>query len=109
MLEFIGPVILGVFVIILGVFNTKGYLKTIRYHHRHRVAPEDVLPFGRLLGIGNIIMGNSIILYGLFYYVSEKTGVSVLSDIGTVILVLSVAIGIVISVYATVKYNKGLF
>lgn len=109
MLGAIVPIIIGIVIIILGIINYKGNITTLHSYHRNRVAPEDVLPFGRLVGIGTIIIGISIIIMGtltLFALVFEK---DIYTIIGTVVLIIGLVIGIVITFYAMIKYNKGIF
>lgn len=109
MLGTIVPIIIGIVIIILGIINYKGNITTLHSYHRNRVAPEDILPFGRLVGIGTIIIGISIIIMGtltLFALVFEK---DIYTIIGTVVLIIGLVIGIIITFYAMIKYNKGIF
>ena len=109
MLGAIVPIIIGIVIIILGIINYKGNITTLHSYHRNRVAPEDILPFGRLVGIGTIIIGISIIIMGtltLFALVFEK---DIYTIIGTVVLIIGLVIGIIITFYAMIKYNKGIF
>ena len=109
MLGAIVPIIIGIVIIILGIINYKGNITTLHSYHRIRVAPDDVLPFGRLVVIGTIIIGISIIIMGtltLFALVFEK---DIYTIIGTVVLIIGLVIGIVITFYAMIKYNKGIF
>ena len=102
-------IIIGVVIIILGTVNYKGNISTLHSYHRKRVAREDVLPFGRLVGIGTIIIGISIIIMGtltLFALVLEK---DIYTIIGTVVLIIGLVVGISITFYAMIKYNKGIF
>ena len=102
-------IIIGIVIIILGTVNYKGNISTLHSYHRKRVAREDVLPFGRLVGIGTIIIGISIIIMGtltLFALVLEK---DIYTIIGTVVLIIGLVVGISITFYAMIKYNKGIF
>ena len=48
----VGAVLVG-----MGIYNIKGNISSLHSYHRSRVKEEDRLPFGRLVGIGNITMG----------------------------------------------------
>ena len=51
--EFIITLLLGIVCIVLGTLNMKGNISTLHWYHRKRVAEENRLPFGRLVGLGN--------------------------------------------------------
>lgn len=103
------PIIVGVVIIILGIINYKGNISTLHSYHRSRVAPEDVLPFGRLVGIGTIIIGISIIIMGALTLCSLIFGKDIYTIIGTVFLIIGLVVGMGITFYALIKYNKGIF
>ena len=92
-------------IIVMGIINLKGNISTLHSYHRARVKAEDVKPFGRLMGIGTIIIGVDIIINSIANYIGGK----IIVLIGTAILFLAIAIGIVICFYALKKYNKGIF
>lgn len=92
-------------IIVMGIINLKGNISTLHSYHRARVKDEDVKPFGRLMGIGTIIIGIGIIINSITNYIGGKA----LVLIGSAILFMSIAIGIVICFYALKKYNKGIF
>jgi len=96
------PVILGIFLIILGYFNMQGNIGSIHRYHRHRVQPEDILPFGRLMGMGTAIVGAGLILFAVLEYL-------LLPVIAAVLLCIAAAAGLGISFYAMIRYNKGIF
>ena len=102
MSEFIIQIIIGVVLIIVGIFNTKGNISLLHSYHRKRVKEEDVIPFGKKIGLGSIIIGNSIILAGIFTILNYVY-------ISNVILAIGLIIGSIIIFYAMSKYNKGIF
>ncbi len=102
-------IILGIVFIVIGILNRKGNISTLHYYHRKRVSEEDRLPFGKMVGLGMIIIGISLILMGALLLVSSITQASIYSIIGTVILIVGVLVGLGISFYAMIKYNKGIF
>ena len=103
------PIIIGIVIIILGIINYKGNISTLHSYHRNRVAPEDVLPFGRLVGIGTIIIGISIIIMGALTLCSLILEKDIYTIIGTAVLIVGLVVGISITFYAMIKYNKGIF
>ena len=70
--EFIIQIRIGLIIIIRGILNMKGNISLLHYYHRKRVKKEDIIPFGKKVGIGNIIigitMGITIIFYAMFRY-----------------------------------------
>lgn len=106
---FIITILLGIMCIVLGIINFKGNISTLHSYHRNRVAPEDVLPFGRLVGIGTIIIGISVAAMGLLSVVAVTLNKEIYTIIGTVILILGLIVGCIISFGAMIKYNKGIF
>lgn len=103
------PIIIGVVIIILGIINYKGNITTLHSYHRSRVKPQDVLPFGRLVGVGTIIIGISIIIMGILTLLALILENDIYTVIGTAILITGLVVGIIITFYAMIKYNKGIF
>lgn len=101
MTEAIVQVAIGVFLIVIGVLNTKGHISMLHSYHRKRVKEEDILPFGKMVGAGSIIMGLTIILAGITDLLSL--------NIANIILIVGFVPGIILIVYAMMKYNKGIF
>ena len=101
MTEFILQVVIGLFIIVVGVLNTKGHISLLHSYHRKRVKEEDVLPFGKKIGLGTIIVGCTVIIAGI----SELF----FSGITNIILVVGFVPGFSVMVYALLKYNKGIF
>lgn len=106
---FFTTVILGAFIAVLGIVNMTGNISSLHSYHRHRVREEDRKPFGKLVGLGTLIIGISLILFGLLSLFFEKVNTPILTVIGTVELIVGVVVGLGISFYAMFKYNKGIF
>ena len=100
---------IGVICIVLGLFNRKGNISSLHEYHRKRVAEKDRLPFGKLVGLGTIIVGISLIVMGIFYGVAQFCGASPWVAVGTVSMAVGMILGMAISFYAMFKYNKGIF
>lgn len=100
---------LGILISILGVINMTGNISSIHSYHRHRVTEDNIKPFGRLVGFGTLLIGLSMIVFGVLFFIFEQTGIKSLTVIGTVQLIASIAAGMLISFYAMKKYNGGIF
>lgn len=101
--------IVGVVVCFIGFVNVKGDISTLHSYHRQRVAEADIKPFGRLVGIGTIIIGASVMIFGVAMPLAEFLNMEFIMWIGETLMFLGLAVGISISVYAIKKYNGGLF
>ena len=109
MSTFITTASVGLIIIILGIINMTGNISSLHWYHRQRVSEEDRLPFGRLIGLGTIIIGIACVIFGATLFAYEKTGLDLWVLIGTFSLIIGIALGIAISFYAMIKYNKGIF
>ena len=109
MVAIIGTVAIGLVAVVIGIINMTGNISTLHRYHRNRVSEADRKPFGRLVGIGTIIMGVSIIAFSGFQYAFEKTQREAFTLIGTALMLVGIAVGLTISVIAMTKYNKGVF
>ena len=103
------PAILGIIICILGISNRKGNISSIHWYHRKRITEETRLPFGELVGLGTIICGAALIVFGGLSFVAEITENNLFKLIGAVIVVLGLGVGLALSLYAMIKYNKGIF
>ncbi len=102
MYKFILTAILGAILCVIGAVNMTGNLRALHSYHYHRVRPEDKIPFGRLVGIGNIIIGVSFMIFSLLLALK-------LEIVATVVMILGLLIGLGFAFYAMIKYNKGIF
>ena len=109
MLDVITYLIIGIFCIIIGIFNRKGNISLLHSYHRKRVKEEDIIPFGKLVGLGTIIIGCGVSLAGIIIVLNQFTGNEIFLIVGNILLVVGFIVGISISFYAMIKYNKGIF
>ena len=107
--EYIIPGIVGVLLIIMGIGNTKGNISTLHWYHRQRVSEADRVPFGRLVGFGTILIGIAIVVFSVLLFATERSQNPIYVTVGSTILVVSIIVGLGISFYAMIKYNKGIF
>ena len=108
-MENIFSAIIGILCIVLGVLNCKGNISLLHSYHRKRVAEEDILPFGRLVGIGMIIVGIALIFMGCLMWIANVLQENVYANIGTIGLIVGLVVGLSLTFYAMIKYNKGIF
>ena len=101
MTEFIVQVVLGLVIVVIGILNIKGNITMLHSYHRKRVKEEDIIPFGRTIGLGSIIVGCTIVAAGI----SELF----FNDLTNAILIVGFISGFIIIFYALLKYNKGIF
>ena len=79
------------------------------FYHRNRVSEEDRIPFGKRVGLGNIIIGAGVIVFSALGIAALYTENNLFTIVGTVIMIASIVIGMIISFAAMKKYNGGIF
>lgn len=109
MATFITVLVLGILISVLGIINMTGNVSSLHWYHRQRVTEENRKPFGKLVGLGTLIIGLSMIVFGILFLIFEQTQLEALVIIGVVELIVSIIVGMVISFYAMKKYNGGIF
>lgn len=105
MTEFLVTAILGITLCVIGAINTTGNISSLHWYHRQRVTEADRKSFGRLVGIGTVIIGMGLIIFGVL----SLFNVAWVTILGTVILVSGCVVGLGLNFYAMIKYNKGIF
>lgn len=106
---FIITAAIGVILCVLGAVNTTGNISSLHSYHRHKVSEEDRKPFGRLVGLGTIIIGLAVIAFSAFFLLFELTQTPIYTFIGMTLLFAGIIAGLIISFYAMNKYNGGIF
>ena len=106
---FLVTTIFGVIISVIGIINMTGNLATLHWYHRKRVAEADKKPMGKLVGLGTIIIGLSMIIFGILFLLFDRTKMDVYVWVGSGILIAGLVVGIILNIYAIIKYNKGLF
>ena len=109
MTENIMIIIFGALISVLGVINMTGNISSLHSYHRKRVSEADRKPFGRLVGLGTLLIGASILANGALTLVYEKTQLPIYSFIGAAIVIAGIIAGLIITFIAMIKYNKGIF
>ena len=105
----IGPIFVGIISVIIGILNTKGNIASLHWYHRQRVTEENKIPFGKLVGSGTIIIGASIIMFGLLSLATKLLRIELFEIIGSILVIIGLVVGLGLSFYAMFKYNKGIF
>ena len=100
---------LGILVSILGIINMTGNISSLHWYHRQRVTEENRKPFGKLVGLGTLIIGLSMIVFGILFLIFEQTQLQAFVIIGVIELIVSIIVGMFVSFYAMKKYNGGIF
>ena len=101
--------LVGIVCVILGISNMRGNISFLHSYHRHRVSEQDRIPFGKQVGLGTIIMGIGIMLFSALSSVTLYTENDIFILVGTVLLIVCIILGLIISFHAMIKYNKGIF
>ncbi len=109
MTENVMIIIFGALISVLGVINMTGNISSLHSYHRKRVSEADRKPFGRLVGLGTLLIGASILTNGVLTLVYEKTQLAIYTFIGTAIVIAGIIAGLIITFIAMIKYNKGIF
>ena len=94
---------------ILGIINMTGNISSLHWYHRQRVTEENRKPFGKLVGLGTLIIGLSMIVFGILFLIFEQTQLQAFVVIGVIELIVSIIVGMFVSFYAMKKYNGGIF
>lgn len=101
--------LVGLVAVVLGIINMTGNISSVHEYHRKRVSEENRKPFGRLVGLGTVLIGVSVIVFGAFLFAFGKTELWSLMIIGNVALLAGMVAGLAISFYAMKKYSGGIF
>ena len=109
MADFITVSGLGLLISILGIINMTGNISSLHWYHRQRVTEENRKPFGKLVGLGTLIIGLSMIVFGILFLIFEQTQLQAFVVIGVIELIVSIIVGMFVSFYAMKKYNGGIF
>lgn len=101
-MEYILLLVLGIVLIVTGIYNLKGNISMVHGYNRRRVSKEDAPRYGRAMGFGTLVMGASTAATAVLQMIFDLEAIFYL-------LAAGVAVGLVVMVYAQFKYNKGIF
>ena len=94
--------VVGILISVIGVVNMTGNISTIHAYNRRKVREEDVPKYGRIMGIGTLIIGLACIIG----YFLQLAGYQENWEWG---IIASVVIGLGFMLYGQFRYNKGIF
>ncbi len=101
-MEYIAMIGLGLCFIALGIYNIKGNISSIHWYNRTRVTMDNAKKYAKLIGIGTVVIGSSMIVTEVLKLIFDIEEI-------TYLLILGVVVGLIFILYAQIKYNKGLF
>ena len=104
--ENIFMLVFGILLIPLGIMNIKGNISSIHWYNRTRITEETKPKYGKLMGSAAIIIGEGLIIASILNIVFET---EIAALIGGIIACAAAVVGVVIMLYAQIKYNKGIF
>jgi len=99
---YVSLLFLGIIIIILGIINFRGNISTIHRYNRRRVSAADAPKYGKIMGLGTMIIGGSVILTAVLQLIFDREGIFSLMIAGAVI-------GAAVMLYAQFRYNRGIF
>ena len=108
-MESIATIVVGIICIYLGIKHRKGNISALHSYHKKRVSEEDKLPFGKMVGLGIIVIGIGLILSGALHYAADALQDEIYTLLANIALIAALIIGLGISFGAMIKYNKGIF
>ena len=101
-MESIPVLVVGIGIIIVGIINIRGDIRTVHWYHRRRVTEEDVPRYGRVIGAGTLVIGAGLILGAAL---EPRLG-----ELGMLLpLVIGTAVGLGLILYGQIRYNRGIF
>lgn len=93
--------VFGIIFIILGAFNIKGNISSIKWYNRQKVSKEDTKKYGQIMGTGMLIMGISFIPTAILLRIFENENL-------WYPVVGGIVVGLIFMIYGQIKYNKGI-
>ena len=102
--DLIVQLLIGLVLVVLGISNMRGNINSLHWYHRRRVSEADRPAFGRLVGLGTIIVGVGVMLYALLNWALPQ-----FTAVFSALLIAFIVIGLGLNFYAMFKYNKGIF
>ncbi len=105
----ISSIVIGIVFIFIGISNLRGNIKMLHSYHRNNVKEEDKKTMGKLIGLGMIFIALSIMINGVLTYLSIALSNWVLEIVGLAILIVGLAVGLGLTLYAIKKYNGKIF
>lgn len=99
-------IIIGIVCIIIGIINKKGNISMLHSYHINNIKEGNKKPFSKLIGTGMIIVGITLVIFGALMIASIVLENDMYNNIGNIVAIIGMLIGLVICLYAIKKYNK---
>ncbi len=90
--------------IVLGVLHIKGFLLPSRY--TRKISEQDKAPFGKITGLGAVILGASALAFCVLFGISLSTQNQAFLSVGAMIWIVGGIGGAVLMLRAGLKYIK---
>ena len=97
--------VVGIIITLIGISNIRGNLSAIHAYHTKNITEEDKPKFGKVVGAGHIIIGISLIINGISYFLESSKHFNIYT-IGNIVLITGTIVGLVIIFYSLFKYNR---
>ncbi|MCD7803151.1 MAG: DUF3784 domain-containing protein [Clostridiales bacterium] len=94
--------VIGLLISALGIVNITGNVSTIHAYNRRKVKEEDITKYGRVMGIGTLIIGISLVVAFALTLLDADFTVDI-------IVIPAIVIGVAIMLYGQFRYNGGIF
>ena len=101
--------LLGLLIVVMGAINMTGNINSLHSYHRHRVREEDRVPFGRMVGGGTLLVGVGTVAFSVLMMIHHATEAEALVWVATAVMLVCIIVGLVLSFWGMIKYNKGIF
>lgn len=101
--------IVGIIFIVLSIITMTGNISLLHSYHRKNVTEENKKAFGRLVGIGLLIIALGLCASGVLNILADAFTSTVLATIGYILMSIALVIGLAIAFIAMKIYNKGIF
>lgn len=102
MLEFIMMLIIGILILVMGIYTYNGNINLIHWYNRTKINKSNAKQYGKFMGIGTCIIGISIVLTAILQMFLKLENLYYITIIGIVV-------GLLYMLYGQFKYNKGIF
>lgn len=102
MTEYLPLLMIGVLLIVVSVPNLRGRAWTVHRYNRRRVREENLPAYSRMMGIGTLAIGASVMIAAVCLMIFHVEALFFL-------IVAGLILGLGIIFYAQFKYNGGLF
>ncbi len=100
-MENIMMLVIGLFIVAIGIVNICGNISTVHSYNRRNVTEDDAPKYGKAVGTGTVIIGASLILaFALTLF-----------NAGAVefVVIPAMALGLGFIIYGQIRYNKSIF